>query len=170
MKEELFSPLKTCLVEIPCNKPGNKLYKDRGLSYRFFYQQLAKGRDLTRSHHPCFITWGIRHTPQPQVLCLHIQDRMSSGVCWHGRFLPDVSAQSFFPTASAARRLKDALFQLSHIFHSLTLQLHTWMTQSAEKNAAVFSVVDVNVWEQLSQKAKAYVPPRAESGGECVIQ
>lgn len=81
-----------------------------------------------------------------------------------------MSAQSFFPTASAARRLKDALFQLSHIFHSLTLQLHTWMTQSAEKNAAVFSVVDVNVWEQLSQKAKAYVPPRAESGGECVIQ
>lgn len=40
------------------------------------------------------------------------------------------------------------------------------MTQSAEKkkNVAVFSFVDVNVWEQLSQKAKAYVSPCAETG------
>lgn len=38
------------------------------------------------------------------------------------------------------------------------------MTQSAEKNVAVFSFVDVNVWEQLSQKAEAYVSPRAEPG------
>lgn len=135
MKEELFSSLKTCLTEIPCNKYRNNLHKDRGLFRGFFYQQPAKGRDPTSSHHPHLSTWGTsyRHSRQPQVLRPHTQGRTSSGVSWHGRFLPDVSAQSFVPTASAARRLKDALFQLSHIFHSPTLQLHTWMTQSAEK-------------------------------------
>lgn len=40
------------------------------------------------------------------------------------------------------------------------------MTQSAgkKKNVAVLSFVDVNVWEQLSQKAEAYVSPCAETG------
>lgn len=33
-----------------------------------------------------------------------------------------------------AEQLKDALFELSHILHSLILQLHFWMTQSAEKH------------------------------------
>lgn len=118
--------------------------------------QMAKGHGPTRPHHPYYQPW-----PRTVALVLALHS-----LGW--------SLQSALQAAARRRavllQLKDALCSPSYIVCSLILPLHSWMIQSARKKkkyVAEFSVIDGNVWEQLSQKAEASVPAHMGQRGVC---